>query len=284
MPRYRPECYIWKRGVWSKTVDGVLHVYVIFTHQFEEAREMVLKHSGKAVVSGSVLSLMPDFFSGIAEIDADFRLPITDINPFAVMTHLGCPKRCPWCAVWKIHEFKELEDWTPNLIILDNNLLACSEKHFQDVIEKESKLPYIDVIHGFDAELFTKQKYRELQKLKLYDIKFAYDSARTDHFVHDAIKICSQHFKNKITVYSLINYFPIGETLERLEQITTWGASPFPTVWQPYVIDNTSYVSPGWTREDIEDILEYWFNFKLYKKKQRLSYAQFRDKKRSQLS
>lgn len=52
-----------------------------------------------------------------------------------VLTSRGCPNRCWFCQVWRregttVRELPITEGWN----ILDDNLLACSDKHIKDVL------------------------------------------------------------------------------------------------------------------------------------------------------
>ena len=96
----------------------------------------------------------------------------------------GCPRKCPWCYVpQKEGNIKPYRKWTqlvrfdtPNLILMDNNILACRYgiEQLKDMIGKGWK---IDLNQGMDARLVTEEVADILAGLDWIKwIRFSYDT------------------------------------------------------------------------------------------------------------
>lgn len=93
------------------------------------------------------------------------------------ITSRGCPNRCWFCSVWGREPIlKELKIKEGN-ILLDDNLLACSEKHIRNVFEMlGSQKESAQFKGGLEAKLLKEWHIDLLLKLKPKPILyFAYD-------------------------------------------------------------------------------------------------------------
>jgi len=94
-----------------------------------------------------------------------------------VLTSRGCPNRCWFCKVW-LREggtIRELQIKEGNNI-LDDNLLACSDKHIESVFSMLSEQKQIEFTGGLEAARLKKWHVKKLHELKLKQIFFAYDT------------------------------------------------------------------------------------------------------------
>lgn len=95
-----------------------------------------------------------------------------------VITSRGCHNRCWFCAVPKreggiIRELPINDGW----IITDDNLLACSDKHINDVFEMLKHQPYQPLfVGGLEAKLLTSEMAYKLKNVKPKRMYFAYDT------------------------------------------------------------------------------------------------------------
>lgn len=99
------------------------------------------------------------------------------IKEGVTITSRGCPKRCPFCFVPKreggIRELPIRDGW----IVCDNNLLACSDQHIENVFAMLRKQPKpIAFKGGLDASLFTVWHRELIDSIRLDEIWFACDS------------------------------------------------------------------------------------------------------------
>jgi hypothetical protein len=95
-----------------------------------------------------------------------------------VITSRGCPNRCWFCSVWcregeNIRELPITEGWN----ILDDNLLACSEKHIKAVFamaDRQEKRPYFT--GGLEAarlQLWHVHEFAKLKPKKMFSLMMA---------------------------------------------------------------------------------------------------------------
>jgi hypothetical protein len=237
----------------------------------------------KVRVGGQNVIMNPEIFREFdtgGEVDA-----LKHHNPDAVFTSRGCIRHCRFCLVPKLEgKLYELDDWEVKPIICDNNLLACSQSHFDKVIDRliEKHLIGIDFNQGLDARLLTDyhaQRFAELPKDTI--IRLAWDNISTEKLYLNAFqKLIDAGIRhNQIRTYVLIGYNDTPEdALYRLEKIKSLGALPNPMRYQPLDIQKkNSYVGDNWTNELLVSYMRYWSNFRFYSN---LSFNEFRNKKR----
>lgn len=143
------------------------------------------------------------------------------------VTSRGCPSRCPWCFVKT--PLKEL-DVMPGNNIIDNNLLACSNKHLNEVFEMLKKERNIIFSGGLDISRISDKIVERLRGLSLKRFYIAYDSPDRFGDFRKAMRILLKYFQRSyIYCYVLIGFH--GDTLEeaenRLRLVWSHGAMPF---------------------------------------------------------
>lgn len=112
---------------------------------------------------------MPDYFNGLSHVEIQNRsnIAINKINPLATKTTTGCVRKCKFCLVPKTEgKFQELDDWEDKPILIDNNLLASSRKHFDRVIDRLIKWGWADFNQGLDARLLTDYHAKRIAEIK----------------------------------------------------------------------------------------------------------------------
>ena len=166
-------------------VNGILHISIPFTWNLPEVKTRLkrgfMMHS-KVIVGGPAICIMPTYFNDIDFIEVGTTMPgvLQRVNPMATRTTTGCIRRCKFCAIGsgmiEPGGLVELQDW-PNLpIICDNNLLACTPKHFDKVIDRLVTLKNVDFNQGLDSRLLTEYHARRLKEIKKPIIRLALDS------------------------------------------------------------------------------------------------------------
>jgi hypothetical protein len=169
-----------------------------------------------------------------------------------VITSRGCPNRCWFCSVWRregkaIRELPITDGWN----VLDDNLLACSEKHIRDVfsmLSRQKKQPIFS--GGLEARKLQKWHVEELLKLKPKQMFFAYDTPDDREPLFEAGKLLLENGFTKKTqnlrAYVLIGYptdtFEKAE--KRLNETMQAGFIPFAMLFR----DQTGYRDPAWIR------------------------------------
>ena len=256
----------WSGGLIEWKDNDRAYISVVFSWQKQEAyqRASWIKASGKKVwMGGPAVYNDPCFFEDVAFVAP----PIDDViwrhNQEATFTTRGCLRKCPFCIVPKIEpEYKELKYWPTRPIVCDNNILACSDTHFDGVIDKLKPLKGIDFNQGLDARLMTKHHAERLRELDMKVVRLAWDNTKIENQWMAAFDaLCDAGFPaSKIQSYVLIGYNDTPEdALYRLQTIKDLGAMPNPMRYQPLdAVKRNSYVGESWTDAELKKYMRYW--------------------------
>lgn len=255
----------WKSRVeWIE--EGVAHLSVVFSWVLPVAysRAVYLKAQGYHVrAGGPAVAFNPDYLADVAEVGGDVKA-LLHHNPDATCTSRGCPNKCPFCIVPRIEgDLQELEDWDVKPIVCDNNLLACSRKHFDKVIDALKPLSGIDFNQGLDARLLTQHHAQRLAELDMPYARLAWDDTRLEkQFMRGFERL--RKVGIPVRVYVLIGYQDTPEdALYRLEAVRRLHAWPNPMRYQPLDANQrNSYVAPNWTNRQLIRYMRYWSNLR----------------------
>ncbi len=189
-------------------------------------------------------------------------------NPNATFTSRGCIRKCKFCAVPVIEGgLIELPIWIPRPIVCDNNLLACSQKHFDNVIDSLKPLRDVDFNQGLDSRLLTHHHANRIAELHMKIVRLAWDDTRSEkYFIESFNRLrVSGIPKSKIGVYVLIGFKDNpDDALYRLQTVRSLGAFPFPMRYQP--VDTpikNSFVGSSWTDGELKRFMRYWSNLRI---------------------
>jgi hypothetical protein len=139
-----------------------------------------------------------------------------------VITSRGCPNRCPHCSVpqregYTLRELPVKDGFN----ILDDNLLACSEKHIRevfDMLKRQSETPVFT--GGLEAKLLKSWHVDLLREVKPKRMYFAYDTPDDYEPLLQAGKLLRDGGITKSSqsarCYVLIGYD--GDTMEKAEK------------------------------------------------------------------
>lgn len=257
----------WSKKIIERIDDDTVMLSVVFTWQLPKAFECAMwwgKFLGYRVSAGGpAVKLMPDYLAGVAkcnEVEVD-ALPWH--NSEATFTSRGCIRRCPFCAVPKIEgELVELDNWPVRPIVCDNNLLACSKAHFDDVVDKLKPLKGIDFNQGLDARLLTKHHAERLAELDTSCLRLAFDNIGYESaFMRGFEKLRAADIPaDHIRIYTLLGFKDSPEdALYRLQTIRKLGAWPNPMRYQPLdTLIYNSYIGKYWTEHGLKQYMRYW--------------------------
>lgn len=152
-------------------------------------------------------------------------------------------------------------------MILDNNFLACSEKHVERVLQIYAGRK-VDWNQGLDARLYTPAFRRRVEHWGVRPTvwRFAYDSGGVGRHVQRAIEDLPAPY-NRIRVYLLFNHDEAPEEARaRAEEIIAWGASPWPMAYRPLDWEDRGYyVSEGWTQRQVTDFRRFFSRAQLWR-------------------
>ena len=196
-----------------------------------------------------------------------------------VVTSRGCPNRCWFCSVpkregYKVRELKIRDGW----IVMDDNLLACSNEHIENVFNmlKRQKVRPI-FTGGLEAKLLSRKMAEKLKELKPQRLYFAYDTPDDLEFLREAGKYLRESgFSEKshcLRCYVLIGYKGDSElkAFKRMQETFEAGFMPMAMLYR----DDSGKYDNHWRkfqRQWANPIITYC-NFNKY----------FRDKKNSRL-
>jgi len=210
-------------GLFTPQYDEI-HISTVFTWDINQAKYLVRQweQHGRVVLGGPALD----------DPGGEFE-PGKYLKSGYVITSRGCVNNCWYCFVPKREkQIRELQIKDGNNLI-DNNLLACSEKHIAEVFKMLSDKKSI-VFEGIYANLVTPEIGFEIQKLKTRAIWMAYDRPGDFEYVKSAYKNLGSP-THKVYVYVLAGFQ--NDTLEKAEarclQIARLGCYPFMMLYQP---------------------------------------------------
>lgn len=258
---------MWSKGpIEHDNGNGTVYLSIPFTWNLPEAYQRVvwLDLMNKRIIAGGpAVALMPDYLAEVAEIGHDWPDALSRHNPEATFTSRGCIRRCSFCAVWRTEgALRELDDWPVRPVICDNNLLACSRAHFDDVIDKLKPLPWCDFNQGLDARLLTKYHAERLAELKRPTVRLAFDHVKTESQFIAAWELLTGAGipARQIRVYVLFGYKDTPEdALYRLRLVQDLGTWPNPMRYNPLdALVRNSYVDPNWTAGKLRRFHRYW--------------------------
>ncbi len=278
----------WSGGLAEWIEGDTAYVSSVFSWNLQKTymRCVFYKSAGyKVRVGGQNVAMNPKMFEEFdthGEVDALKRH-----NLDAVFTSRGCIRHCSFCLVPKLEgALRELDDWEVKPIICDNNLLACSQAHFDRVIDRllDARLTGIDFNQGLDARILTDYHAKRLAELpKDTIIRLAWDHIDTERlFLSTFDRLIDAGVKqNQIRTYVLIGYKDTPkDALYRLQKIRDLGALPNPMRYQSLDAQKrNSYVGEHWTNELLTRYMRYWSNLKItggfsfdeYKRQERLN-------------
>ena len=138
-----------------------------------------------------------------------------------VITSRGCPNRCCFCAVPKreggmLRELPVTDGW----ILTDDNLLACSPGHIDEVFAMLARQPHKpQFTGGLEAALLTPTMAQRIHELHPQSLFFAYDTPNDlDPLVEAGKMLIEAGFtksSNSMRCYVLCGYK--GDTFEKAQ-------------------------------------------------------------------
>jgi hypothetical protein len=233
-------------------------------------------------IGGPAVELMPDYLSGVAtQVGGDLHpLPLKRHNPDATFTSRGCPNQCGFCAVPRIEgDLRELADWRPAPIVCDNNILATSQRHFDNAIDRLKQFRQVDFNQGLDARLLNAHHIDKLKELSLPILRFSFDHIGMGTIVTSAIQSVLQagFAKRRVRCYVMFGFHDSpDDALYRVETIKKLGVRPFPQRYQALdgdaALAKDSWIGPGWVQEEMARFQRYWCRQNWFS---RIPYAEF---------
>ena len=197
-----------------------------------------------------------EFIEGGAFVDFDIKAPdhIAHLMPdygFLGIDYAlgrlttGCPRKCPWCVVWrmwgnKVKQHDNLDNFVPEhfdkVMLLDDNILAFNGCHklLEDLAERKLKVCFSS---GLDLTRITYKKAEILSKVNCRNRSFksrgiyaAFDKTKREKKIRSGIEILKSH-NIKINLCYVLGGFPNGDEFNdlyyRVERLLEWGVDPY---------------------------------------------------------
>lgn len=181
----------------------------------------------------------------IEHVYPDYSLypELTKDTAYGFLTR-GCPRGCHFCIVAgkegrKSVKVADLSEWwngQKNIVLMDANILACSQhvELLQQLIDSKA---WVDINQGMDCRLLTKQNIEAINRLKLREIHFAWDYMRESKAVLRGLELYASLATRKphgryATVYCLTNYdTTMEENLYRIYKLRDMGYDPYVMIY-----------------------------------------------------
>lgn len=219
-----------------------VHISVAFTWDMQTAEDLEFSWRGLGVpvkMGGPAFGerMSPEFVAG------------RYVKKGFTITSRGCPNHCWFCEVGKRAQGRIIElPIEPGWNILDDNLLATSDKHFYSVMEMLKTQPPPAFTGGLEAKILTEDRAEAIMALKPQRMFFAYDTPDDLEPLIDAGRTLQRvglpQNSHRALCYVLCGY--PKDTMEaaetRMWQTIEAGFMPFAMVYR----DNLGKRNPAW--------------------------------------
>lgn len=257
---------MWSGGIVDWVDEDKAYLSVVFSWDMPIAfqRAAWYKAQGYDVITGGpAVYYDPEYLEDVARVEYSDVAQVHRHNPNATFTSRGCVRECKFCIVPHSEgKLVELDNWAVRPIVCDNNILACSKAHFDNVVDKLKPLSGVDFNQGLDTRLLTKHHANRIAELDISVIRLAWDHSRLENqFMSAFRKLIEAGIKAELTrVYCLIGWNDTpDDALYRLNTIKELGALPNPMRYQPLdSIRRNQYVGDNWTERELLDYMRYW--------------------------
>ena len=147
---------------------------------------------------------------------------------------LGCPRQCSFCHTGvkdgicshKVANLSEFWNGQKNIVLIDQNILACKDWK-ELLLQLKNSKSYVDFNGGLDIRMMTEEKAILLNELKVKQWHFAWDRYEDKKYILPKFKLFSKYNKLKernSIVYVLVNYdTTIDQDLERIYTLRDMG-------------------------------------------------------------
>ena len=175
----------------------------------------------------------------IEHIFPDYSLyGITD-TAYGFLTR-GCPRNCNFCHTTqkdgacsvKVADLSEFWNGQKNIILLDQNILACidSEELLKQLADSKAKVEFNG---GLDVRMLTESNMKILKQIKMNQIHFAWNRYEDKNIVLPKLKMFYETFgqkycRSKVQCYVLTNFNTTHEQdIERVTELRKLSMSPY---------------------------------------------------------
>jgi len=212
-----------------------IHISCTFTWDISKAKRL----------AGEWLRVAPVKLGGVAingESDQQFIAGMY-LRKGITITSRGCPNNCSFCMVKR--GLIEFDDFPEGNIVQDNNILACSDRHWRLVLDMLRKQKGIEFKGGLEASRITDKIAEDLRGLSIKTLWLACDHPNALNGFKKAVKILQKvgFTRSHIYCYVLIGKDRLEEE-NRLKEVLFSGAMPFAQLYRNK--EDNIYYSKEW--------------------------------------
>lgn len=175
----------------------------------------------------------------IEHIYPDYSLypDLTKDTAYGFMSR-GCPRGCKFCHVEakegrravKVADLKEFWNGQKNIKLLDQNPIACKE--WRDILgQLQESGALVDFTQGIDIRIMTREKIKEIMKIRVDKVHFAWDNYEEKEIILPKLKEFAEITgwgNRKRSVYVLTNFnTTLEQDLERVYTLREMGYTPY---------------------------------------------------------
>lgn len=166
---------------------------------------------------------------------------LTYDKAFGYLTR-GCPRNCGFCHTtqkdgcrsYKVADLSEFWNGQKNIVLLDQNILACRD-HMDLLDQLIGSKAKVEFNGGLDIRLVNERNIEKLRQIKINMIHFAFDRYQDKDIIVRKLKLFTEmtgYERHKIMVYVLCNYdTTVEQDLERIMICREMNLQPFPMIY-----------------------------------------------------
>lgn len=181
----------------------------------------------------------------IEHIYPDYSLypDLTADTAYGMLTR-GCPRNCAFCHTTqkdgckshKVADLSEFWNGQKNIVLLDQNILACKD-HIELLDQLIASKARVEFNGGLDIRLVNKSNIEKIKMLKLKCIHFAFDRYQDKEIVMRNLRMFKEETgydrnHGRIMVYILCNFdTTLEQDIERIQFCRELNFSPYPMIY-----------------------------------------------------
>lgn len=215
-----------------------VHISVVFKWDIRKAQDLAIqwrRHAKIIRIGGPAIN---------GESDKPFVAGMY-LRPGITITSRGCVNSCPFCLVRR--GLVEFDQFPEGNIIQDNNVLACSARHWRLVMGMLKTQKSICFKGGLDKYRITPKIIEDLRGLRIKEFWLACDQPRGIEPLRKVVYLLRKagFTRHHIHCYVLIGDNP-KENVHRLRQVYRMGAMPFAQLYRDQ--DGLNIYPRSWRR------------------------------------
>ena len=179
----------------------------------------------------------------VEHIYPDYSLYGIEDTAYGFLTR-GCPRNCAFCHTtqkdgfksYKVANLSEFWNGQKNVVLLDQNILACKDhaELLKQLIESKAKVEFNG---GLDIRMINKKNIELIKQLNLKSIHFAFDRWQDRDIIEPKLREFASltgynKDKGRVMVYVLCNFdTTLEQDIYRIQLCRELKFSPYPMIY-----------------------------------------------------